>query len=346
MARSAVFCTHIAVSHKFRSKCEGYRKNVGCCCLTAHFKRSTVSTEALRAKQVALGGVGASAESGVEEQCKILEVTTDCSTRWNSTLDMLDRLVKLRWAIGAVLSDPTFTEDGHWSLALIPILTPLKRITTLSSGQNYPSLSSVFPHLFIIIRNIEVEVAEEPAAAKECRQIIVRELKRRYYADGYATSNAAKAAVLDPRYKLMKFFEEGQRKESYEAIRSEINGMLLQPVPATSDSSSTNPPPAKKCKLDAFDDELADLCSSAAADNNGFIHELDVYLSETPLTLNSDILQYWRDNCARLPKMASLARKYLCIPATSVPSESTFSTAGFVINVPPSPQRQQICSYS
>src|SRR6218665_1565544 len=113
MARSAVFCTHIAVSHKFRPKCEGYRKNVGCCCLTAHFKRSTVSTEALRAKQVALGGVGASAESGVEEQCKILEVTTDCSTRWNSTLDMLDRLVKLRWAIGAVLSDPTFTARSH-----------------------------------------------------------------------------------------------------------------------------------------------------------------------------------------------------------------------------------------
>src|SRR6218665_367001 len=87
---------------------------------------------------------------------KILAVTTDCSTRWNSTLDMLDRMVKLGLAIGAVLSDPTFRAhnhastldmtDGNWSLAqaLIPILTPLKRITTLSSGQNYPSLSSIF----------------------------------------------------------------------------------------------------------------------------------------------------------------------------------------------------------
>src|SRR6218665_1358204 len=38
--------------------------------LTVHLKRRTVSTEALHAKQVALGGVGASAEGGVEEQCK------------------------------------------------------------------------------------------------------------------------------------------------------------------------------------------------------------------------------------------------------------------------------------
>src|SRR6218665_193504 len=180
MARSAVFCTHIAVSHKFRPKCEGYRKNVGCCCLTAHFKRRTVSTEALRAKQVALGGVGASAESGVEEQCKILKchltVLPDgtqrliCWTGWSSCDGLLGPCCRIRHSQRVVM---LLLTDGNWSLAQaqIPILTPLKRITTLSSGQNYPSLSSVFPHLFIIIRNIEVEVAEEPTAAKECRQL-------------------------------------------------------------------------------------------------------------------------------------------------------------------------------
>ena len=225
--------------------------------LAAHFKRSTVSTEALRRKQAALGGVYANQSAGQEvgeEECKILEVIVDCPTRWNSSLDMLERLVKLRWAIGAVLSDPTFTARNHASTlemtdgnrclakALIPVLKPLKRVTTLSSGQNYPSLSSVFPHLFIIIKNIEVQVADEPAAAKECRQVIVKELKRRYYPAGYATSNTAKAAVLDPRYKLLKFFEEQQRKESYEAIRSEMNDVvLLSPSLATSDEST---PPA------------------------------------------------------------------------------------------------------
>ena len=48
--------------------------------LAAHFKRSTVSTEALRQKQIALGS----------KDAEVLEVIVDCATRWNSTLDMLD----------------------------------------------------------------------------------------------------------------------------------------------------------------------------------------------------------------------------------------------------------------
>src|SRR6218665_3292540 len=83
----------------------------------------------------------------------------------------------------------------NWASQMGPNHCPKILLSGLSSGQNYPSLSSVFPHLFIIIRNIEVEVAEEPAAAKECHQIIVRELKRRYSADGYATSNASRYGV-------------------------------------------------------------------------------------------------------------------------------------------------------
>ena len=77
-------------------------------------------------------------------------------------------------------------------------------------------------------------------------------------------------------------------------------------------------------------DELALLCTA----NEGFGHvdELASYLSESLLTVNGNILDFWQDNTKRYPKLAILAHEYMCIPATSVPSECAFSTAGHVVN--------------
>jgi len=41
-----------------------------------------------------------------------------------------------------------------------------------------------------------------------------------------------------------------------------------------------------------------------------------------------DMMDFWRDNRTVLPKMFSLARRILCIPASSAASERVFSAAG------------------
>ena len=43
---------------------------------------------------------------------------TDCSTRWNSTLYMIQRLVTNRWPVSAVLSDTTVTKRQDRTLDL------------------------------------------------------------------------------------------------------------------------------------------------------------------------------------------------------------------------------------
>ena len=61
------------------------------------------------------------------------------------------------------------------------------------------------------------------------------------------------------------------------------------------------------------------------------LDELDYYLDfrRTPLALrNSDPLLWWQQQQIQFPILSKLARKYLGIPATSVPSERLFSDAG------------------
>jgi len=46
----------------------------------------------------------------------------------------------------------------------------------------------------------------------------------------------------------------------------------------------------------------------------------------------SDPLVWWKENCISFPLLSQYARKYLCIAATSVPSERVFSVSGNVVS--------------
>ena len=59
--------------------------------------------------------------------------------------------------------------------------------------------------------------------------------------------------------------------------------------------------------------------------------ELDRYLAEPLIPCTSDMLTWWQQNKDRFPLLASVARTYLGPPASSVPSERLFSTAGGVV---------------
>lgn len=59
--------------------------------------------------------------------------------------------------------------------------------------------------------------------------------------------------------------------------------------------------------------------------------EVKRYRDRESLPLKNNPLQWWKEQ-QDLPLMSSLAKRYLCIPATSVASERVFSTVGDIVS--------------
>jgi len=63
--------------------------------------------------------------------------------------------------------------------------------------------------------------------------------------------------------------------------------------------------------------------------NRKTIDELESYLSLGPEVVPAGpngLLLYWKTNCCKWPHLASMARDYLAVPASSAGSERSFST--------------------
>ncbi|KAL8161426.1 hypothetical protein V2J09_012915 [Rumex salicifolius] len=61
--------------------------------------------------------------------------------------------------------------------------------------------------------------------------------------------------------------------------------------------------------------------------------ELDLYVDDKTVDLEEefDILQFWKRESKRYPLLSALARDILCVPISSVPSESAFSLGRKII---------------
>jgi hypothetical protein len=132
------------------------------------------------------------------------------------------------------------------------------------------------------------------------------------------------ASLLDPRFKKMKGWLDNDKEKAIALLRSEY--YMLKSRDELSDQrviSSTKNNQASGFKLRLFgDDDDDDLMNE---------DEVDRYLDRirTPQA-NSviDPFQWWRDHEKEFPILFKVSRKYLGIPATSVPSERLFSDAG------------------
>ncbi len=59
--------------------------------------------------------------------------------------------------------------------------------------------------------------------------------------------------------------------------------------------------------------------------------EVASYLAASGITVDGDPLTWWKSNECKYPHIAKMARCYLAVPGSSVPSERVVSTAGDIV---------------
>ncbi|XP_050961369.1 uncharacterized protein LOC127162617 [Labeo rohita] len=142
---------------------------------------------------------------------------------------------------------------------------------------------------------------------------------------------------MDPRFQG-KYVSSGKLVALKERVICEAQSLLGdqgssagvdKAVPQSAQESAIAgpvPPIAKKKKtLASFFVQDATPYSSSFTPRESIANELLSYLKSVCLESEADPLQWWQEHEVAYPALSTLARKYLCVPATSSPSERIFS---------------------
>ena len=143
-----------------------------------------------------------------------------------------------------------------------------------------------------------------------------------------------------PEHKSLSWLNPADKKRVICQLHTEMINVSGWNLAADEEEDNDSEPPAKKPALTSEEDDF-DLLFGQKEDSEaeGQVQS-DDHLSickmnwtDTLRKLKSisfrkdDPLLWWRNHETYFPTIAKLARKYLCIPASTAPSERVFSTA-------------------
>lgn len=135
------------------------------------------------------------------------------------------------------------------------------------------------------------------------------------------------SCLLNPRQKHLNFLSKPQKKLAIDSLESELDEVPLKPaLPPAQNKETTEeclPPKAKSQRMLEF--------LIVGPSDKHEESEVSAYLREYVSTDDKDPISWWKQNFTKYPRLTVLVRHYLAIPATSVPSERIFSSAGFIL---------------
>ena len=134
----------------------------------------------------------------------------------------------------------------------------------------------------------------------------------------------AKATLLDPRFKKVAFLNN-MASSGEQSLAQEMASVV-------SDAEEVATPlPEGNTLWQAFDAKIANRINSRQGMAD-CIFERRQYFEDQLIPRQNEPLEWWHENSNRYQGLSKLAKKYLCITATSVPSERLFSKAGELVS--------------
>ena len=149
------------------------------------------------------------------------------------------------------------------------------------------------------------------------------------------------ACFVDPRFKTdytesdtaVAIVKERLCRESIEMVPEEARA--TSDVTEVSETAQASEPPSKKRKLGSWLKEVKSTRTDSTAPKTieeKAKEEIEAYLKAPPADPESNPLHWWKVHATTYPFVAKVARKYLCICASSSPSERAFSTSGHIVS--------------
>jgi hypothetical protein len=282
-------------------------------------------------------------------------------TRWNSTFIMLQSIEKNFSLIYEVLLEKKEEQyinkiDRTRLQQLLAFLEPFYRLTCKFSSQSEETLSEVWgtvtdlsEYLNSQLGQLDLEADDDAVEFPDLNQmklnmkdgletLVGRNHKRLVITDHHRI-----ASVLDPRQKRLPFLNNAAKEIVYEKVISQmllIAAELSMRDQASNEGGSETPSTSASNSTYCFGANRFYMLSSRNADQEVDVkQELESYLTnnfvlgfaESALQSPGFPLLFWRQKGEQWPTLRMLARKYLAIPATSVPSEQIFSLASRVL---------------
>lgn len=283
------------------------------------FKQSSSALAKLREMQTSLN----------KDQLKLKQ---DVPTRWNSTFDMLERLLKNKEPLVSTLAllgykdqlqELEWTELAH----AVKILAVFNDVTREISAEANVSLSKTTVLSRIMTRKVRQYLETNRDAPESIVKLGNELLDGLTWRFGNRESNEliSQAIILDPRFKSQGFGDEMKFKSTKKALVSRVKASIqsTQPAPSTEPEARVQ----TSSVWDEFDASVSSLQGKQDPTAQAVV-EIDKYLNEPHLNRVNDPLKWWESRKLIYPNLYAVALKRLCIPATSVPCERIFSKAG------------------
>ena len=135
----------------------------------------------------------------------------------------------------------------------------------------------------------------------------------------------AASTLLDPRFKKLGFGDPSTCTQACDRLLNDLAATIGAESNASS-SAATNSSSSESVLWSLIDQRVA--ASQSRPSTSSSMITFRAYLDETNLARMEDPLRWWQVKEQNLSHLSKLAKKYLSIPATSVPSERLFSKAG------------------